>query len=205
MSLLKKIRAAKTSEIICWSILGGFGLLVVVVFLVTVITLIFPPRFMLRRTEQRRAFAQKAGEKIAECKVLGDRRVTRSGKVLVFSGEAEALLDPTTVYWPDPSLVGNLILHSPGTDPSDGPVTVFLTEEHKVQVGKYSISGAAAYRRWVEIYVVQFRNFTDSGTAVAAHTIEGLAPPGKRQVTQYEGYGNMGQPIADWIRSLPTK
>jgi hypothetical protein len=159
-------------------------------------------------------FVQKAIARIEECRALGDRPITRSGKTLVW--------DLNTGH----AVLTNL---SDGLDPTppDVPVTLFLisTEQNR-EVGRYSVSGMPAYREWFEVYVVQFRNFSDNGTALAMHQFLSSGPAQKRPVSNNPGYGDFSSskendseygnsnPPSDqaleslvehWIDSLPTR
>jgi hypothetical protein len=149
---------------------------------------------------RQKVLAQKAKEKVGECKALGDRPIDRTAKVLVLD------LDDGYIYSPAQDLLGKPMQYFPDAEPGAGPVTVFLVaDKQRQQVGTYSISGQPAYREWVDVYVIQFRDLNDGGTAVAAHEVLSLDPAEKRPVQQNPGYGNQGLPLAEWIRSLPTK
>ncbi len=173
------------------------------------------------------AFVQKASEKIGECRALGDRPIIRSEKILVWDlgtghvHTAQALAESWLDFFQDLD-----------PRPLDVPVTVFLVSPKESRlVGTYSISRQPAYRERFSVYVVQFRNVNDSGTAVAMHEFWSFDPASKRAMTNSPGYGSFegprdedgrrvlvapttqdsaqfpasSQPIEDWIRSLPTQ
>jgi hypothetical protein len=119
-------------------------------------------------------FVQKAKKNIALCKTLGDGAVSRSRTVIVWDLENNGV-----------HRAADLLDQSMGYSDGDGPVTVFLvTAKNSEQVGTYSISGQPAYREWVDVYVVQFRNHTDKGTAIANHEVLSLDPAERRTVRQ---------------------
>jgi hypothetical protein len=173
------------------------------------------------------AFGPKASEKIGECSALGDRPIIRSEKILVWDLEtghvdsAQALAESwfSTFQDMDPR-------------PLDVPATVFLVSPKQSRlVGTYTISRQPAYREWFSVCVVQFRDASDSGTAVAMHEFWSFDPASERPVTNSPGYGPFegprdedgrrvfvapatqdgaqypasSQSLEDWIRSLPTQ
>jgi HEAT repeats len=140
-------------------------------------------------------FARKASEKVDECKALGDRQIIRYKTVLVWEmwrnqkDPAQKLLDRFMKY---PN--------------SNNPVTVFLVGSQQTeQVGTYSISRQPAYREWVDVYVVQFRDLTDNGTPIAAHKVVSLDPAEERPVQNTPEFGDPAPSVASWINSLPVK
>jgi amino acid transporter len=162
---------------------------------------------MYARQDQAKVIAQKASEKITECEALGDRPFRLHGKVLVRG--VDGLRENASA--PDWSMPGDNAIDMFDTSGSrkeeyDGPVTVFLVSAHKVQVGVYSVSKQPAYRQWADVYVVQFQNQTDSGTAIAAHSISSVDPQKARPVQDWSpGFGNVGAPLQAWIHSLLGK
>ena len=123
------------------------------------------------------ALVQKATAKIKECSALGEKPIIRSEKTLVWDLDAGDAVQTTWIQWMDPR-------------PPDSPVTVFLVSEERRIVGRYSISGQPAYRESVNIYVVQFRNSQDDGTALGAHELLSSGNPRQeRPVTNNPEYG----------------
>jgi hypothetical protein len=144
---------------------------------------------------QQQRLAQKAKEKVAECKALGDRSVQRLGRCLVWRLERDSVHG---VH----SRLDSSMRYSDG----DGPVTVFLVSaKRNQQLGTYSISKQPAYREWVDVCVVQFTSSMDSGIAIAAHEIVSLDPRQRRPVQHQPEYGDPAPPIANWIQGLPSK
>ena len=173
--------------------------------------------FLLGSTKYGRAtnaFVQKATTRIRECRALGDRPIIRSGKILVWDLDSRQTV---STNWFD-------IFQEMDPSPPDVPVTVFLISKESQQVGTYSISRMPGYVEWLEVYVVQFRNFNDSGTAVAMHQLRSLDPATERPVSDSPEYGSFSHPrdeygrqvfdsesfrrggsIDNWIDSLPTQ
>ena len=177
-----------------------------------------------RNREIAQSLAQKATTKIGECKAIGDRPVIRSGRTLVWDLVAGHAVSPTL----------SDLFRDMDPRPADVPVTVFLVSpEQSRQIGTYDISGMPAYKEWYEVYVVQFRNFNDEGTAVAMHQFWSSKPVRERPVRDSPEYGSFPiprrdeegrqviqpptptpngpeyhpspPPIEEWIDSLPTQ
>ena len=127
------------------------------------------------------AFVVKATAKIKECNALGERDIIRNEKVLVWDLDAGEALETSWLQWMDPH-------------PPDVPMTVFLVSEERRYVGQYSISGQPAYRESVKVYVVQFRNSHDDGTAIGAHVLLSSGNPRQeRPVTNNPEYSPYSQ------------
>jgi hypothetical protein len=142
-------------------------------------------------SKEQRALAQRAKEKVADCKTAGDKPLERKSKSLVWDLEADSLYRAH-------GLIGDL-----GYSNGGGPVTVFfVSAQKKVQVGTYSISHQPAYREWVDVCVVEFSDPTGSGTVVGSHEVVSLDPRRSRPVQQSPEFGDPAPPVADWIRSL---
>lgn len=132
------------------------------------------------------AIVQKATERIGECRALGDRSFVRSEKILVWDLGTRHLHTAQALA---SSWLGFLQEMDPR--PLDVPVTAFLVSpKESRQVVTYSISRQPGYRERFSVYVVQFRNVSDSGTAVAMREFWSFDPASKRPVTNSPGYGS---------------
>jgi hypothetical protein len=144
-------------------------------------------------SKEQRALAQRAKEKVADCKTAGDKPLERKSKSLVWDLAADSLYRAH-------GLLGDL-----GYKNGGGPVTVFfVSAQRKVQVGTYSISHQPAYREWVDVCVVEFSEPTGDGRVLGSHEVVSLDPRRSRPVEQNPEVGDPAPPVADWIRSLPS-
>ncbi len=142
-------------------------------------------------SEDQKNLANKAMEKIEACKSLGEAYFEVKGKCLVWSISANSL-DPIQDRLPWE------IRYRSGF----GDVTVFLVSETECEiVGKYSVSGQPAYRRWADVYVVQAPEMKPIG----CYRSHGLDPSNSRSVQNSPEFGEL--PIAKWIenRCKPLK
>ncbi|MFA6544636.1 MAG: hypothetical protein WCS99_09445 [Limisphaerales bacterium] len=143
---------------------------------------------------EQQTLVDKAFKKIPECKALGDKAIFRTGKVLAWN------LDDGSFHRVK-NLLDGAVWHSKGS----GPITVFLvTTANREELGTYSQSRKAAYREWVDVFVIAFPNVTDSGTAVGVYQLKS-DPPKSRLVSYRPEYGGSAEPIAKWINALPAK
>jgi hypothetical protein len=144
-------------------------------------------------TEDQRNIAEKAMEQIEACKGLGEDSIKIKGKCLVWS------LKKNSLHSAHNALQDNIKYGSGG-----GSVTVFLiSAEQEMLVGYYSISNKPGYRRWVDVYVVQYPEMKPIGI----HEFVGFDPTKRRPVKYEPEYGviNTKRLVADWIESLPTE
>ena len=126
---------------------------------------------------------------VESCRHAGDN-VTVVGKVLVWDMRTDTR---SGAYGMCPTLLQ--------AKPTDTPITVFMVMgERNEQVGTYTISHQPAYRQYLEVAVASWPQKKPLGF----HSVISKEPRLTRPVQQVPEYGDPNEPIANWIKTLPT-
>jgi hypothetical protein len=146
-------------------------------------------------TAQERAIANVARKHWSECSAMGDHPVRRMDENLVWDLEREH------GYELDPKKAPTSFL-------PHKPLTVFLVGNWRVENVGFYTSFAGAFKRWVDVCVVQFADLSAEGRPVAYHEVEGREPPAtiERTITNSSGaeYGDISEPLSRWLNHLPV-
>lgn len=142
---------------------------------------------------QRRIVNDLRNLLISDCKEMGDATpisspITVHGKILVWNMMGDYRSGANVMLPQELQAIS-----------SDRKITVFMVlREREVLVGRYTLSGQPAYRRYVDVCVA----YWPETKAVGMHSVLGAEPPSSRPVRHSPEYGDYNEPIAKWIQAL---